>query len=34
MTPADRLDWRTSTRSNAGENCVQVCVVQDVTSAR
>ncbi|TKG66257.1 DUF397 domain-containing protein [Prauserella endophytica] len=24
MTPADRLAWRTSTRSSNGENCVEV----------
>ncbi|GAB2985383.1 DUF397 domain-containing protein [Amycolatopsis acidiphila] len=24
MTPADRLEWRTSTRSSNGENCVEV----------
>lgn len=27
MPPTDRFDWRTSSRTGAGENCVQVCVV-------
>lgn len=27
MAPTDRLDWRTSSRTGAGENCVEVCLV-------
>ena len=27
MPPTDRLDWRTSSRTGAGENCVEVRVV-------
>jgi hypothetical protein len=29
MTPADRLAWRTSTRSSNGENCVEVAPTAD-----
>ncbi|WP_020663236.1 DUF397 domain-containing protein [Amycolatopsis benzoatilytica] len=29
MTPADRLAWRTSTRSSNGENCVEVAPTTD-----
>jgi hypothetical protein len=27
MTSTDSFDWRTTSRSSNGENCVQVCAV-------